>query len=58
MEPIKKIVSEADNQDPIQEKIRDELEGSSVVDNQIRLLTPTKNISTLSFTGGNKSNKK
>lgn len=42
MEPIKKIVSEADNQDPVQEKIKDEIEGSSIVDNQIGLLTPTK----------------
>lgn len=31
MEPIKKIVSEADNQDPVMEKIRDEIEGSSAV---------------------------
>jgi len=42
MEPIKKIISEADNQDPVQEKIQDEIEGSSIVDNQIGLLTPTK----------------
>ena len=47
MEPIKKIISENDNQDPVQEKIRSEIEGSNIVDNQIGLLTPTKTNSLL-----------
>jgi len=42
MEPIKKIVSEADNQDPVQAKIQAEIEGSNLLDNQIAALTPVK----------------
>jgi len=43
MEPIKKIESEKDNQDPLQAKIRSEIEGqNSLVEDQLELMTPTK----------------